>query len=141
MAITSKRKNSAAKNNALDRPFDPHILRDAEAMVKNYQVAVWFDSEEGEWYGRGVELPLVMGDGANAQKCVMNTQEALRAVVATMLERGEKPPVAINTANNRTEQINLRLTPAEKLRLEDSAQRGGFRGVSDYVRAVALSAR
>ena len=68
-------------------------------------------------------------------------EKKISGAMATMLERGEKPPIAINTANNRTEQINLRLTSAEKLRLEDSAQRGGFRGVSDYVRAVALSAR
>ena len=59
------------------------------------------------------------------------------ATVATMLEDGENPPSPARSGE-RTEQINVRLTAAEKALLENRSQAGGFRGVSDYVRAAAL---
>jgi uncharacterized protein (DUF1778 family) len=34
--------------------------------------------------------------------------------------------------------VNLRLSAEEKLRLETAAQRKGFRGLSDFIRAAAL---
>jgi len=55
----------------------------------------------------------------------------------SMIENGQRMPVP-ESEEQRTEQINLRLTRSEKYRLEDSARRGGFRGVSDYVRSAAL---
>jgi uncharacterized protein (DUF1778 family) len=53
-----------------------------------------------------------------------------------MLERGQAPPAA---AGRRTEQVNIRLTPEEKLTLEEESERKGFRGLSDFVRAAALA--
>jgi uncharacterized protein (DUF1778 family) len=38
------------------------------------------------------------------------------------------------------EQINIRVTPEEKLVLTDGAKRGGFRNVSEFLRTTALSA-
>ena len=39
----------------------------------------------------------------------------------------------------RTEQINVRLTASEKALLESRSRAGGFKGISDYVRAAALA--
>ena len=40
----------------------------------------------------------------------------------------------------RTQQVNVRLTAAEKAALEIIARRKGFQGLSDYLRAAALEA-
>jgi uncharacterized membrane protein len=99
---------------------------------------VWFDSEEKEYYGRGVELPLAMGDGRTADACMENTVKAFVSVLATMLEAGQTPP-APASGGKRDQQVNVRLSSDERLILETAARRQGFTGVSDFVRAVALS--
>jgi uncharacterized protein (DUF1778 family) len=35
--------------------------------------------------------------------------------------------------------VNIRLSSDEQLFLEDAARRAGFRGLSDYLRSVALA--
>jgi predicted RNase H-like HicB family nuclease len=41
----------------------------------------------------------------------------------------------------RTQQLNIRVTPQEKIALEVAAHEHGFRGVTDYLRAVAFSGK
>jgi predicted RNase H-like HicB family nuclease len=41
----------------------------------------------------------------------------------------------------RTEQLNIRVTPAERVALEAAAKKHGFHGLPDYVRAVAFSGK
>jgi predicted RNase H-like HicB family nuclease len=135
---TSGRSNSTsarAKRHRLDRPFAANVLANARRTVDGYQVVLW--SEGGEWYGRGLELPGVMGDGTTPDRCVANVREALVAAVAHLIETGEAVPPG--AGERRTEQVNVRLTPTEKLDLEAAAQREGYQGVSDYVRACALA--
>jgi predicted RNase H-like HicB family nuclease len=137
MRTSAKSSSTSArtKRNRLDRPFAPNVLADARRTVDGYQVVLW--SEGSEWYGRGLELPGVMGDGPTPDRCVANVREALMAAVAHLIETGEPVPPA--TGERRTEQVNVRLTPAEKLDLEIAARREGYQGVSDYVRARALA--
>ncbi len=137
MSISNKPKNAVRKAEALDRPFDPKVLAEANRSVAEYQIAVRFDKEENAWVGRCVELPLCIGFGADPTKCVQKTRAVVVTAAATMIENGEEMPASASD-EHRTEQINLRLTPAEKYRLEDPARRGGFRGISDYVRSAAL---
>src|SRR5665213_3395587 len=136
----NKSKKSAPKGK-LDpsRPFAPHILRRARQIALQYRVVVWFDEEAGEYYGRGVELPNAMGDGATPDACVANTREAFEAVVAYMIEKGQSPPPPASE-EVRVEQVNVRLTAEEKLALETAAQSQGYKGLSDFVRAAALPA-
>lgn len=51
-----------------------------------------------------------------------------------------KPREPPATTGRRTEQVNVRLTADEKLLLEASAQRKGYSGLSDFIRAVAIEA-
>ncbi|MEX0676211.1 MAG: hypothetical protein WD063_04010 [Pirellulales bacterium] len=95
------------------------------------------ETEGGHWYGRGLELSHVFGDGATPDKCVAATREALTAAVAYLLEEGQKPPAAARTGR-RTQQVNVRLTAEEKAIIECTARRDGFSGLSDYLRATAL---
>ena len=108
----------------------------APAVASGYQVVLW--QEDGEFYGRGLELPLTMNDGRTADACVTNVRDAMVTTVATMLERGETPPPPANE-QRRTEQVNVRLTVEEKLVLDAAASRGGAGGVSEFVREAAMA--
>ncbi|MEN6450193.1 MAG: hypothetical protein ABFC96_06865 [Thermoguttaceae bacterium] len=130
--MCAKSKNAAK---AIDRPFDPAILAKAAKIAGQYQVIV--ACEGGHWYGRGLELPGIHGDGKTVSRCVENTREALTAAVAYLIEEGQKPPTPA-TAQTRTTQVNVRLTAEEKVLLETAAKQKGFQGLSDFVRAAAL---
>ncbi len=118
----------------LRRPFDPEVVKQAERIVDGYQIVI--RKEDGEYFGEGVELPGVAADGRTPQACVKAVREALVASVAHLIELGQTPPAPAGEA--RTEQVNLRLSPREKLRLESAAASKGFRGIADYVRASLL---
>jgi predicted RNase H-like HicB family nuclease len=104
-------------------------------MVSSYQIIV--EHEDGQWYGRGLELPHVYGDGVTPAACIESTRKALAATVAYMLEKGQAPPTPAKQGK-RTAQVNVRLTAEEKAILESTAHRKGFEGLSDFLRAAAL---
>jgi predicted RNase H-like HicB family nuclease len=106
-------------------------------MVSDYQIIV--ECEDGHWYGRGLELPHVYGDGETAEQCIDSTREALAAAVAYLLEAGQVPPTPARHGK-RTTQVNVRLTADEKAILENTARRKGFEGLSDFLRAAAMEA-
>ena len=83
-------------------------------------------------------MPYVFGDGRTPEAAVADTREALVVVVAYMLEEGQRPP-APASEGRREEQVNIRLTAEERALLESRSRARGFRGLSDYVRATALS--
>jgi predicted RNase H-like HicB family nuclease len=130
--MSAKSKKSAK---GIDRPFASATLARAREIAAQYQVIL--SREGGHWYGRGLELPHIFGDGATPAKCVAKTEEAFVGVVALMLEEGQKPPMPARQGR-RTQQVNIRLSAEEKLILENAANRKGFTGVSDFVRAVVL---
>ncbi len=127
---------SKSSSKVVDRSFDAAVLKRARSIARGYQIILQF--EDGEYYGRGLELPYVMNDGKTPDACVRATRESLTIVVATMLEAGDVPP-APASEGKRTEQINVRLTPEEKLLLEEAARSRGFRGLGDFVRSTALA--
>jgi predicted RNase H-like HicB family nuclease len=130
--MSAKSKKSSK---GIDRPFAADLLEQARALAGDYQVILAF--EDGEWYGRGLELSHVYGDGKTPGQCVASTREALITAVATLLELGEKPPAPARSGQ-RTTQVNVRLTAEEKSLLEATAHRKGFNGLSDFIRAAAI---
>jgi predicted RNase H-like HicB family nuclease len=132
------RKSNGRRSNDPRRPFAPEILHRAQKLAARYQVVVWRDDDEREYLGRGVELPLAMGDGKSPDECVKNTREAFVAVLATLLEAGHPTPSPASEGK-RDQQVNIRLTSDERLVLEAAARRSGFTGVSDFVRTAALA--
>jgi len=137
MSKRLKKPSTGAVKAAIDRPFDARILKQAREIVARYSVIIQPDPELG-YLGRGLEFPFAMDDGRTPDECVTNTRKAMVAAVATMLEKGETPP-SPSSERMRTEQINIRVTPEEKLLLEESARSKGFRGISDFVRSTSLS--
>lgn len=130
--MSAKSKKSAK---AIDRPFDAQIMKKAKKIAEQYQVILSF--EENHWYGRGLELPGIHGDGKTVEQCVKNTREAFSGWVAYLLEEGKRPPTPAREGT-RTSQVNVRLTAEEKILLEATAKRKGFTGLSDFVRAAAM---
>jgi predicted RNase H-like HicB family nuclease len=124
------------KSKKLNKPFNKNILATAKKIAGNYEVIVSF--ENGEWYGRGLEMPNVFGDGKTPDECVKNTQDGLISAVAHLLERGEVVP-APASEHKRTEQVNIRLTVEEKAILGATAKSKGFQGLADFIRAKALT--
>ena len=132
----SPRKPRSASD--LRKPFARDVLAKAKALAHSYQVLIWF--EDGEFYGRGLELPFTAADGKTAQACFESVREAMVGTVAHMLERGETPPTAASEAG-RTEEVHLQLSGQEKLRVEEAARAKGYRGLAEYLRALVLSER
>jgi predicted RNase H-like HicB family nuclease len=140
--MTSKRSNGSSKARAShgtvpSGPFAPAVQRRAQATAESYRLILEPDGKGG-FVGRALELPTVFERGASADECVRNTRTALTVAVATLLELGQRPP-APSGQGVREAQINIRLSSEEKLLLEESARRSGFRGVSDYVRSMVLA--
>jgi predicted RNase H-like HicB family nuclease len=129
------RKSSAAVEPVIDRPFAADVLRRAAELARQYQVVL--ESSDGEWFGRGLELPGAMGDGKTPDKCVAATRDAMVSAVASMLEDGERPPTPA-VSGVRSMQVNIRLTAEEKAILESAAHNRGFNGLSDFIRVVAM---
>ncbi len=72
-----------------------------------------------------------------AQRDAM-VMEAMTLNVATLLEQGQRAPLPSHE-QARTEQVNIRLSRAEKRLIEEAARSEGFRGIADYLRVKVLS--
>ena len=87
--MSAKSKNSAK---AVDWAIDAGVMAKAKAIAQEYQVIL--ACEAGHWYGRGLELPSIHGDGRTVGQCVENTREAFCGWVAYLIEEGQRPPTA-----------------------------------------------
>jgi len=138
--MSVKSRNSSRKTTrtrkAIDRLFAPAIRRQARDLALRYRLILEESKDDG-FLGSSLEMPGVFADGKSPGDCVTAVREALTAAIATMLELGQTPPQPASSAR-RQEQINIRVTPEEKLRLAEAARARGYRGISDYVRSAAL---
>jgi len=131
--MSAKSRKSSER---IDRPFGKAVLRRARAIADRYQIILQF--EDGLYYGRGLELPTAMNHGRTPDECVKATRDILTTAVAYLIESGQTPPAPASD-NKRSEQINVRLTPEERLLLEEAARSKGYRGISDFVRSASLA--
>lgn len=120
----------------LHRPLDPARMAEGRKLAQRYQIVIW--NEDGQFFGRGLELPYTFEDAPTAEECITKLREAMAETVELMLEMGQQPPVPLLEAD-RTAQVNIRVTPQEKSILEHAAKAHGFNGVSEYVRSRALA--
>lgn len=111
-------------------------MDDAARIASTYTCVIAPEPDVGYW-GRTLELPLVMADGRTHAECAAQVLEATTHAVASMLEAGETPPPA-GGGGKRTEQINIRLTTDELLTLKACMRRFGYRTLSDFIRTTAL---
>lgn len=142
MSATSKKPSLHKRRKTraeLTKPFDPRLLKKAAALAETYTVIIALedDYDGPTFFGRTLEMPLVMADGKTREACIQQVLEATTFCIAGMLEDGETPPQPA-TDETRSAQVNVRLTAMEKYSLEQAARRAGFRGLSDFMRAAAL---
>lgn len=121
----------------LNRPFKNSILRKAKMIASDYRIILERNDRLG-FIGSSVEMPTVFADAKTPEQCYKATQEALMVAVATMIECGQRPPQPAS-AKKRNEQVNVRLTSEEKILLSNAASSLGFKGISDFLRNVALN--
>ena len=126
-----KRKTKAE----LTKPFDKKVLAKAKKLAAQYTIVIRF--EDGEYFGKTLEMPYVMADGETPEACMTQVIEATTAAIASLYENDEQPPKPASD-EKRSTQVNVRLTQYEKFQLEEAARRAGFRGLSDFVRSAAL---
>jgi len=132
--MTSRRKKTGKAS--ADRPFDAKILKRARQIASSCKIVLEPEPRAG-FIGWPVEMPGVLADGKTPAACIEAVYRALEIAVATMLEAGQRPPVS-SCGRRRKAQINLRVTPEEKMVLQEAAQQRGYQGISDFVRAAAL---
>jgi hypothetical protein len=123
------------KNAVNDQTFGKKILSKARRVVDEYRFAFW--REDGRYVGQCVELD-TLGTGDTVEQCIAQARALAVTGVAYMLESGKRAPLPARN-QPRNVQINIRLSPDEKRAIEEAASKGGFRGVSDYLRIRGLS--
>jgi predicted RNase H-like HicB family nuclease len=62
----------------------------ARPIAEKYSIVIWL--EDGQYFGRSIELPNVMSDGATPGECHANTLGALIVAIAFLIESGETVP-------------------------------------------------
>ena len=130
---STKRASSAAKDPA--RPIDPADLKRARDIAKRYSSVLTYD--DGSFAMRCVESPSVVAFGDTPQEAMADYQGCLEIALVYKIEEGEDIPLPTND-DQRTQQVNIRLTAMEKLRLEAVSKQQGFRSLSDFMRAASL---
>src|SRR3954469_21271790 len=137
MRRKSTQSATSSRANRLDRPFEPKVWQQAHRLASRYALILEPEPDVG-YVGSAVELPNVFADGRTAEACVRETINALTGVVARMLETGKTPPTPTADAEQRDVQLNIRVSAREKMLIEKNAKAKGFRGISDYLRTVAV---
>ena len=131
MATSVKSKGSVKVGNI---PTAQHEAK-AAALAEKYRITLWH--EDGEWWGRCVELPNCLGDGKTPVAAIAATRQAVIAALSADLADGIPAPLPAREGV-RSEQVNVRLSADERQAIEANALQAGFRGLADYIRTVAL---
>lgn len=138
MASANKSKTSSRMpGTAPPKTIKKASLRKAENIVDGYSIKIQPHEKFG-YIAYAEEFPTGFGRGKTAEGCVRDTRAALTVAVAIMLERGGTPPHS-KAAEERTAQVNVRVTPYEKEMMQRAAIHLGYRGLGDFVRSTALS--
>jgi predicted RNase H-like HicB family nuclease len=132
MFTSAKSRSSARPGKTPDKA---HVAR-ARELARRYQITVWL--EDGHWYGKCVEMPHCLGDGRTADAAIAATRQTVVAGLAADLADGMPAPMPAS-GRSRREQVNIRLSADERSAIEANAARLGFKGMADYIRAVAVS--
>ena len=118
-----------------DLPFAPAVLAKARKAVDDYRFAFW--REDGRFVAQCVELD-TLGVGATSDAALTDARELAVTAAAVLVESAKRLPLPASS-QQRTVQVNIRLSPAEKQAIEDAAKSGGFRGISDFLRIRGLA--
>lgn len=125
------------KYKRLSRPLSREAMAEAERLADAYSILIE-RHDDGLFYGRGIEYPYLMGHGKTPAAAYKMARAGMVGAIASDIAAGDPPPPP--ATEKRTLQVNVRVSPLEKLRMEEIARRKGFRGVGDFLRNAALTA-
>jgi hypothetical protein len=128
----------AVGRTSANRITGKRLLLRARRIVRQYSF-VLKRRACGGYEGCSVEMPLAFGQGRTANECLRSTVESHVTAIAALMRSGREP-FGKASRIRRTEQVNVRLTKAERAKLEDESKARGFRGLADFMRATALAA-
>lgn len=131
-------KSGKRSRKHIARPFAPGIESAAKALAEKYQYIIGRDDDAGGYFGRCLELPGAMGDGADVSDCMDLTKSTATTLIAYMLENGQRPPTPASEAV-RNVQLNIRISVEEKVRFEEAARQEGV-DLSEFIRSAAVKA-
>lgn len=131
----AKRKQ---QKSPIDRPFAGDVEARAAELVRQYAIVSRYNEQDGEWHAHAMEYPEAIGVGESEVDAIDAARQSAEIGVCVMLEEGQRPPAPARE-QIRTQQINVRVTPEEKAFLETRSREKGFRGLSDFVRAKAMT--
>ena len=109
---------------------------EAEKIGSQYRLVISSHGTKG-FVGSSIEMPLVLGHGKTEALCITDTRAAIVMTLELMLEKGEVPPSPASEGK-REVQLNIRLTPDERMRIQEKARQAGFRSIADFMRRAAL---
>ncbi len=58
----------SSKSKNLNREFGKSVLATAKKIAEKYEVIL--SCENDRWYSKGVEMPMVFGDGKTPDECI-----------------------------------------------------------------------
>lgn len=124
------------KTRTLEKTFDQITSARAREIAEQYRVVL--EPNEDSWLGWSLEMPGVLAEGETKEKCLSEIYKALTFTLSVLLREGETPPTPLKERERRSIQVNVRLSPGEKLILEQAARRQGFKGLADFLRFAGL---
>ena len=88
--MSNRRVKSAARSEAnRDRPFDAHVVEQAQALAARYEIRVERDSRG--YVGTVTELPTVFGFGTSQKAARTDARRHLKWALAYLIETGRTP--------------------------------------------------
>jgi predicted RNase H-like HicB family nuclease len=88
--MSNRHAQSAASLKAnRDRPFDPHVVEQAQALAARYAIRV--EPNSHGYVGTVTEMPTVFGVGASEEAARSDARHHLKWALAYLIETGRTP--------------------------------------------------
>jgi predicted RNase H-like HicB family nuclease len=115
----------------------PELIESSRQLALRYRLVVE-RTDSGAYQGTSVELPGVLVRESTLERCAERVIDALAHTIAIMRSRQLAVPSPASE-HKRDQQLNVRLTSAERFTIEEAARREGARSIADFVRYAALA--
>jgi hypothetical protein len=82
-------KSAASSSATRDRPFDPHVIEQAQTLAAQYEIHV--ERNARGYIGTVTELPTVFGFGTSEEAAQDDARRHLKWALAYLIEAGRTP--------------------------------------------------
>ena len=82
-------KSAGRSSPNTDRPFDPRVVEQAQALAAQYQIRV--ESDSRGYVGTVTEFPTIFGVGVSEEAALSDARHHLKWALAYLIETGRTP--------------------------------------------------